>query len=522
MTSQQVPFKPHFGAFVLETLTLGMYGESRNAIREYVQNSFDSLQQAVHDGLVSKSEARVEVTLDENRNALTIRDNGIGLRTENAVAILASVGASNKDYRRNAGFRGIGRLAGIVFCDRLTFSTKAAGQTQKTVVVFRAKELRDKLAPEGDNPADAATTLESCVDASIQDGSDPDEHFFEVHLSGFYNPPVECQDMATLRSFLSQVSPLPYDRAFPPTKEILEKATAAGFPIEWIRLFVRDGGHQFAEVFKPYGADFGVKRERVKLSAVDFVSSPAGKWWGWVGRKRISGAFKDPDSRGIRVRVRNIQIDDTKIIRDIFTVSHLGGKPRSSYARFAEWYVGEIFVHPKAAIPNARRDGFEESPAWHDMRDELDEAIASRYGKLAYRTSTSDQLSLDTLNRRIAEFRRGADPLVSGRTGDWDRVSQSVAEANDLQRRIGLAVKAADEAELAPLRELSETLASVKRDLNTLVLQAPPVTECQEEIAAALSELTQRIYKELKRRLAPAEWRHAREVVREVTGEEPE
>src|ERR1700687_4898527 len=33
-----------------------------------------------------------------------------------------------------------------------------------------------------------------------------------------------------------------------------------------------------------YGADFGVKRERVKLSAVDFVSSPAGKWWGWVGR----------------------------------------------------------------------------------------------------------------------------------------------------------------------------------------------------------------------------------------------
>jgi hypothetical protein len=54
------------------------------------------------------------------------------------------------------------------------------------------------------------------------------------------------------------------------------------------------------------------------------------------------------------------------------------------------------------------------------------------------------------------------------------------------------------------------------------VLQAPPATECEEEIAAALSEFTQRIYKELKRKLAPAEWRHAREVLREVTGEEPE
>jgi Histidine kinase-, DNA gyrase B-, and HSP90-like ATPase len=517
-----VPFKPEFGAFVLESLTLGMYGESRNAIREYVQNSFDSLRQAVHEKLLKDTDVRVEVTLDEKRDSLTIRDNGMGLRSENAVTTLASVGASNKDYRSNAGFRGIGRLSGIVFCDRLTFSTKAAGQTQKTVVIFKAKELREKLSPESNNPKDAATTLESCVEASVEDVSDLDDHFFEVHLSGFYNPPVECQDVATLRSFLSQVSPLPYDPTFSFEANIRAKATAAGFPIEWIRLFVRDGASQFEEVYKPYGADFGVKRERIKLSAVDFVSSPTGKWWGWVGRKRISGGFKDLDSRGIRVRVRNIQIDDTKVIRDIFAVSRLGSKPRSSYARFAEWYVGEIFVDPKAAIPNARRDGFEESHVWHRIRDELDDEVATRYGKLAYKTSTSDQLSLDTLNRRLDELKKGADPLVSAPTGDWDRVSQSVAEANDLQRRIALAVKAADETELAPLRELSETVASVKRGLNSLIIQPPAATECQEEIAAALSELTQRIYKEFKRRLAPAEWRHAREVLREVTGAEPE
>ena len=157
MVIENVPFKPHFGAFVLETLTLGMYGESRNAIREYIQNSFDSLRQAIADGVVGEADAKVEITLDTKQQRLSIRDNGGGLRTENAVSVLASVGASNKDYRRNAGFRGIGRLAGIVFCDRLVFTTKAAGQLRRTVVIFDAKRLREKMAPHGTYEADGTT-----------------------------------------------------------------------------------------------------------------------------------------------------------------------------------------------------------------------------------------------------------------------------------------------------------------------------------------------------------------------------
>jgi hypothetical protein len=167
MTVQKVDFNPHFGAFIIETLTLGMYGESRNALREYIQNSFDALQEAIADGLVDSEHARVDVRLDPDRRGMTIRDNGVGLRTENATSVLGSIGASNKDYRRNAGFRGIGRLAGIVFCNRLVFSTKSAGQTQKTVVVFKAQELRDRLNPEAGNQADAAQTLRECVEATL-------------------------------------------------------------------------------------------------------------------------------------------------------------------------------------------------------------------------------------------------------------------------------------------------------------------------------------------------------------------
>lgn len=51
---EPVGFTPYFGGFILETLTVGMYGEARNAIREYIQNGFDSIQrarpQASHQG----------------------------------------------------------------------------------------------------------------------------------------------------------------------------------------------------------------------------------------------------------------------------------------------------------------------------------------------------------------------------------------------------------------------------------------------------------------------------------------
>ena len=520
MVTENVPFKPHFGAFVLETLTLGMYGESRNAIREYIQNGFDSLRQAISDGLVSEADAKIEITLDTEQQRLSIRDNGGGLRTENAVSVLASVGASNKDYRRNAGFRGIGRLAGIVFCDRLTFTAKAAGQARRTVVTFDAKKLREKMAPHGTYEADAAQTLESCVDAKYEDDASIDGHFFEVELLGFFNPPAEAGNFDALKSFVSQVSPLPYGPDFPHKQAILERARAENFDIEWVRIFVRDGGGGFEELFKPYGPDVGVKKDRVPIT-IDFVVSPRAKWWGWIGRKRVSGAIKDTQSKGVRVRVRNIQIDGTDIIRDIFAVSHRGGKPRTSYSRFVDWYVGEIHVKPNAAIPNARRDGFEEDPAWEAIRDELDELVGTPYGKLAYRTSTADQLSLDRLNKRLVEFRRTADPLIAQQRADWDIVSQAVAEANELQRRLGLAVKAADEEELAPLRVITETASTLKKGLEGLVVEAPAHAGCDEEIAVALSNFTQGLFKALKQRLSPTEWQRARDVVREVSGEEP-
>jgi hypothetical protein len=68
--------------------------------------------------------------------------------------------------------------------------------------------------------------------------------------------------------------------------------------------------------------------------------------------------------------------------------------------------------------------------------------------------------------------------------------------------------------QLAPLRSMATDVAVTRRGLESLARQAPPIHDCQEEVARALSELTQRLYHDLKRSLGPAEWVKARSIVR--------
>ncbi|GGL58267.1 hypothetical protein GCM10011392_10870 [Wenxinia marina] len=88
------------------------------------------------------------------------------------------------------------------------------------------------------------------------------------------------------------------------------------------------------------------------------------------------------------MRVRNIQIDGADIFRGIF---HEQAK---SYARFQDYFLGEIFISPTALIPIARRDGFEEDKNWRSARKELG-MIAKALGREAYELSNAGKLFLD-------------------------------------------------------------------------------------------------------------------------------
>ena len=150
---------PIFGKNIIEMLMFNMYDECKVIYREYIQNSFDAIQQAVLKGcLPSINDGIVNVNIDSKHRAVTIRDNGTGISLEKAPSTLLNIAASEKDGFSQAGQYGVGRLVGAGFCSKIRFRTKAQGEDQGTEVVINSDNARS-IIRDKNNHSDAVTVM---------------------------------------------------------------------------------------------------------------------------------------------------------------------------------------------------------------------------------------------------------------------------------------------------------------------------------------------------------------------------
>lgn len=490
MTSVSVGVEPYFGAFILETLTVGMYGESRNAIREYIQNGFDSIQRAVDDlEILPAGAGKITVSFHDNFAGLTIRDNGAGLSVDIAASTLASIGASRKDYRTDAGFRGIGRLAGIVFANILTFRTKATGESKQTIVTFKADKMRELMSPAKGSTLTADALLRQCVTVEIEDVDKTLPSFFEVVLDGFTSPPEECENPELMTRFLSQVAPVPFAPEFPFTADVLEFAAQGGIGIPQVNVILEAPGDEPKPIYKPYGKTYSVQDAEVlvPLAKVTPFFSPSKSWWAWVGYKDVPGSYLEAEHRGLRVRAKNIQIDGTDVVRQIFQ------QRAKSNARYQDWFVGEIYVDLKAVIPNARRDGFEETKSWQDMQKEIANSVCKDLGTAAQEISNEAQLTLQKLTEKADGYFENYEALKAQSFKNKDKVITLSAEITKIQGQIARASRNADTPTLAAFRHLGSRLVDAKTDAISNLVEPVPAFDVEERE----QEIQQKILEEL-------------------------
>lgn len=128
------------GKFTLESLTTGMYEQPLIVYREYLQNAADSLEEALRAHVITERDMRVTISIDSGERVIEVFDNGIGIKSELAGAILLSIGSSRKTHTVSRGFRGIGRLGGISYCDRLEFETTAFDEPKQLRLVCSCHE----------------------------------------------------------------------------------------------------------------------------------------------------------------------------------------------------------------------------------------------------------------------------------------------------------------------------------------------------------------------------------------------
>lgn len=483
-----VQASPYFGAFILETLTLGMYGESKNAIREYIQNGFDSIQRAIRDGQIAAGKGQITVSFQEDMDGINIRDNGAGLAVGIAHQTLTSVGASRKDYRNDAGFRGIGRLAAIAFCDTVAFETKAKDEDRSTKVTFRAREMRSLMSPANGNTLTAEELLRRCVDVMISEADPSKPSFFEVTLRGFTQAPEECENPDEMIKFLSQVAPVPYAPDFAFAAEVKGFAEKGGISIEEVNVVVEAPEREPTPVFKPFASDYEVagSPERVELSGLESFFADDGSWWAWVGYKPAPGSYVSSEVRGLRVRAKNIQIDGTDVVGQIFR------KRAKSTARFQDWFVGEVFVDIAAVVPNARRDGFEETKKWLELQDEIAEKVCQTLGREAQRISDKAQITLARLTEKSGSLNETFAKLKRNNFRDKDKVLLLSADITKIHGQVENASRNADSRTLAALRHLGSQLVDLKTEAVLNIVDQVDVDLVEIEL-----ELRETILKEI-------------------------
>lgn len=340
------------GKNIIEILTTGMYRNPLVIYREYIQNSVDAINAATSLGLIEDSRAGdVQVSIDKVLRKISIEDNGTGVRADKAWSTLTSIAASDKDRTKNLGFRGIGRLAGLAYCNELVIETSCNGEDCKTILTWDSVKLKEILS----NRENKQLASEVIADISSIETvpENPSKHFFRVTLNNVTND--KLLDVEDVESYLSMVAPISFQpRKFLFYSEINQGFKDRGVDVKCYRAFVNT-----KEIFKPYTTNIyqsdGDNRKRID-ELIDYtffeLSSKSGKqlavaWVGITKHLQLIPVFNE--AMGIRFRKGNIQIGD------VYTFQRFFKDPR-----FHRYFVGEIHITHEDLFPNGQRDYFDE------------------------------------------------------------------------------------------------------------------------------------------------------------------
>lgn len=370
---------PKIGAFVLETLTTGMYTNPLDSIREFIQNSTDSILKGEEMGILGREEGRIIICINEEKRAIKILDNGVGVPESEIKSRLIDIGMSGKNIEKDAGFRGIGRLAGIAYCNKLIFRTKAKGEKVQTTIEFDCIGLKNAISPTMRQVGELADIIGKNYTIT-KHPSKPEDHFFEVEMVEVDEKSSKFLDWNDLEEYLSQVAPVNYDaQRFKYSLPIKDWANRHGVNIPTVNLVIKKSSSQERQIFRPFknvyqtskiagGLDIHV--QGIRYYPEENINECG--FWIWYSDTPLMGMITDIKSAGLRFRKNNIQIGSAENVAALFA------EIAESNKRFNAYFIGEVHILDKNVIPNARRDGFEDNDAFNNIKNQLKKFIQDR------------------------------------------------------------------------------------------------------------------------------------------------
>ena len=351
------------GPDILELLSSAMYVDPITIYREYVQNAADAVDVARSEGILAPGQpGQVDISIDGQARSVRIRDNGCGVPAHVFGRRLLALGGSEKRGTTARGFRGVGRLAGLGYAREVIFRASAAGETITSELRWDCRKLKAALLTP-DNGGSAADVIRSVTSLQKQGGTDADEHFFEVQLSGVVRlSKDQLTSPSAVSAYLSQVAPVPFAPEFRFGTEI---ATVLSKHIDTGTLLIHINGAE-DPIYRPHRNRMACDEKRqVAFEDIDVVELPGMDGnvaaIAWVLHHEYEGALPlGTLVKGLRLRAGNIQVGGHALLEDLFPET-----------RFNAWTVGEVHVLDRRIIPNGRRDHFEQNAHYNNLLNHL-------------------------------------------------------------------------------------------------------------------------------------------------------
>lgn len=423
--------EPVAGKFLLEILTKGMYSNPMHVYREYIQNSTDSIDKAIADGILSTSEAAIHIQIDGTKRKITIRDNGCGISVEKARETLLNIGHSDKNGVDERGFRGIGRLAGLAYAEEVQFITSACGEPVKTIMTCDCVKMQRLLQKTNTETTDVMETFKAISSFAHPQPEEKDAHYFEVCLIGV---PVDSGllEENNVWNYLSETAPVDFNsQQFSQAQKIRDHFEECGCPITCYKIL---RGSRKLPIYKPYSRMLSTgKQAKTKnkdyVRDVEFVYAEASDgqplYIGWLALTDFSGSISDEAVQGIRFRKGNILVgNNTTFVKYFPSEGHTANR----------MFAGEIHALHTDLIPNSQRDDFEPNGVYGELRQSLGQWAGEINKK--YRRGTSEATSaLRRLNQLNVAQKEIEDKIDSGAITSDEKREQIAEQLKQIAKK---------------------------------------------------------------------------------------
>ncbi|WP_207691185.1 ATP-binding protein [Desulfonema limicola] len=340
------------GKDVIESLTLGMYEDPRIVYREYIQNAADQIDIAVDEGRFSnRTDGKIEIEICQSEKTISIYDNATGVPESKVFDTLKSIAQGIKNREKHKGFRGIGRLGGLAYCDKLIFETSYPGESTKSILTWDANKLK-RIINDRNNNEEASSVIDAITDLKIIE-EETDKRYFIVKMSNVSNKTLLNKE--NILNYLEMVAPVPYSKGFLFKDKIYTFAENIGQDIDEYNIYLNHDQIFKSYTTRIYEGENNNKKGIDEIHDLEFIEERDNNndliYWGWHSISNFSKQIpKINRGRGIRLRKANIQIGMDDALVKLFK------EQRGSY-----YFFGEIFAVDIQLIPNARRDYFIEN-----------------------------------------------------------------------------------------------------------------------------------------------------------------